>query len=214
MNRAMNPPARTETVPLRELDDEGFAERYGCARFTATVGYNRGGAGMIKDVLWVQAGEHYTIPMRYRRPSGIGVHGGQDGAAGAIWWFSDQEERRKGLLGISGEVYAAATPIAGNVDPETNAPDAGGEYAYFGRVPIWQTDPMAMWRYKTNGGGGWGEPLEREPERVMRDVRDGYVSIEGALRDFGVVVEGDPERHPEKLEIDADATARARAERA
>ena len=35
-------------------------------------------------------------------------------------------------------------------------------------------------RTQTGGGGGYGEPWEREPERVRRDVSDGYVSRAGA----------------------------------
>lgn len=40
----------------------------------------------------------------------------------------------------------------------------------------------------TTGGGGWGDPLLREPELVAYDVLCGLVSIEGARRDYGVVV--------------------------
>jgi N-methylhydantoinase B len=43
-------------------------------------------------------------------------------------------------------------------------------------------------RYLTAGGGGWGDPLERDPERVLRDVIEGYVSPEAARRDYGVVL--------------------------
>jgi N-methylhydantoinase B len=39
------------------------------------------------------------------------------------------------------------------------------------------------------GGGGWGDPLERPPEVVMRDVVAGYVSREAAVRDYGVEVD-------------------------
>ena len=59
-----------------------------------------------------------------------------------------------------------------------------------------------MLRYVNNGGGGWGDPLTRDPELVKRDVRDGYVTIEGAARDYGVVVQGDPENDPEGLVVD------------
>lgn len=43
------------------------------------------------------------------------------------------------------------------------------------------------------GGGGWGDPLQRDPERVLRDVRDGLVSAEVARDVYGVVLseEGD-----------------------
>ena len=40
-----------------------------------------------------------------------------------------------------------------------------------------------------NAGGGYGDPLERDPEAVLGDVLDGYVSIEGARGDYGVVID-------------------------
>ncbi len=54
------------------------------------------------------------------------------------------------------------------------------------------------------GGGGYGDPLERDPFLVRRDVLAGRVSAEGARRDYGVVLAG------EALRIDLEAT---RAER-
>jgi len=51
-----------------------------------------------------------------------------------------------------------------------------------------------------------GNPLERDPEYVKRDVRDEYVSIEGARTLYGVVIKGDPVHDPEGLEIDVEAT--------
>ena len=50
------------------------------------------------------------------------------------------------------------------------------------------------------GGGGYGNPLERDPRRIVRDVRRGHVSIRGALEDYGVVVD-------EELRLDAERTA-------
>ena len=46
---------------------------------------------------------------------------------------------------------------------------------------------------------------------VLADVRDEYVSVAGAARDYGVVVVGDPHRDPEGLRIDEEATARLRS---
>ena len=57
----------------------------------------------------------------------------------------------------------------------------------------------------TPGGGGWGDPFEREPDAVLRDVMDDVVSVEGARRDYSVVIaEGG-------RSIDFDATANLRA---
>lgn len=39
------------------------------------------------------------------------------------------------------------------------------------------------------GGGGWGDPLDRDPELVLEDLRDQYVTLEGARHDYGVVID-------------------------
>jgi len=44
---------------------------------------------------------------------------------------------------------------------------------------------------QTGGGGGWGDPWKRDPQRVVADVIDGYVTPEGAERDYGVVLRAD-----------------------
>jgi N-methylhydantoinase B len=63
-------------------------------------------------------------------------------------------------------------------------------------------------RIRTTGGGGWGDPLDRDPERVCVDVWHGKVSLEAAERDYGVVVvAGDDDDEPA---VDADATASLR----
>ena len=62
----------------------------------------------------------------------------------------------------------------------------------------------------SGGGGGYGDPLTRDPGAVLEDVIDGYVSIVGALRDYGVVIR---ERDWEALdyELDLKATNAARS---
>ncbi|MEU9123578.1 hydantoinase B/oxoprolinase family protein [Streptomyces sp. NPDC048506] len=62
-------------------------------------------------------------------------------------------------------------------------------------------------RIRTTGGGGWGDPLDRRTESVVRDVRWGKVSAQGAYEDYGVVVVGDGD----DLRADEDATAALRA---
>jgi N-methylhydantoinase B len=62
-------------------------------------------------------------------------------------------------------------------------------------------------RLDTPGGGGFGDPLTREPERVLADRREGYISVAATERDYGVVlVESE-----NGLTIDQDATAQRRA---
>ena len=38
------------------------------------------------------------------------------------------------------------------------------------------------------GGGGIGNPLNRVPDSVLEDVKDGYVSLEAARREYGVII--------------------------
>ena len=65
----------------------------------------------------------------------------------------------------------------------------------------------SCWSWQLGGGGGWGDPLERDPQAVRDDVLDGYVSALGARRDYGVVLNDDGR------EIDAVATREERAAR-
>lgn len=60
------------------------------------------------------------------------------------------------------------------------------------------------------GGGGLGDPLERPAEQVVEDVIDGYVSIERAKRDYGVVI-CEIDRELDLFEIDEKATEAERA---
>ena len=180
---------------------------------TGGAGYNRGGNALFRDTLWLRPAEHHLMSLRYKRRSGFGVEGGGDGRTGGIWIFPPGADGFGELPPTGADSYCGATPVAGLLDPETNAPSPEGRYLYPYRVPSWHTEPMSVLRYLNNGGGGYGDPFAREPERVLRDVRDGYVSIDGAARDYGVVVRGDPDEDPEGLVVDEDATAELRGGR-
>ncbi len=65
--------------------------------------------------------------------------------------------------------------------------------------------------YDYGGGGGWGSPYDRDPQAVLDDVLDEYVSVEGALRDYGVALTGSLEDLT--LAVDEAATAAERARR-
>lgn len=176
---------------------------------TGGPGLHRGGPAIVRDTLWLQAADHNLMSLHYRRPAGFGVGGGGDGVNGGVWIWPPAEDGTPASPGV--DSYQGATPLAGRVDPETGAPDPDGEFVYPYRRPSWPTEPMTVMRYINRGGGGWGDPFARDPERVLIDVRDGYVTIAGAARDYGVVVAGDPDEDPEGLVIDHDATAKLRA---
>jgi len=65
---------------------------------------------------------------------------------------------------------------------------------------------------RSAGGAGYGSPLERVPESVLEDVREGYITAPRAADGYGVVLTGDPERF-ETLAINHDATNALRANR-
>ena len=65
--------------------------------------------------------------------------------------------------------------------------------------PLRRGDVVSL---RSSGGGGWGDPLDRDPEEVLADVRDGYLSEAAARRDYGVAVDSG--------QIDEPATAAAR----
>ncbi len=69
--------------------------------------------------------------------------------------------------------------------------------------------PGEGYAYRYGGGGGWGDPTERDPQAVLDDVLDEYVSIEAAERDYGVVLTGTLEELD--LAVDVEATAQRRA---
>ena len=56
----------------------------------------------------------------------------------------------------------------------------------------------------TGGGGGWGDPLLRDPEKVAQDVIDGFVTVDRAKSDYGVVLAVNT------LEVDQEATVSLR----
>jgi N-methylhydantoinase B len=61
-----------------------------------------------------------------------------------------------------------------------------------------------LFRHEVAGGGGWGDPLERDPALVLRDVLNDFVSECAAREDYGVVFKGKP------LSVDTVATVALR----
>jgi len=82
-----------------------------------------------------------------------------------------------------------------------------------GKDKMLPTMPMESFQAKAGdvfrlvgaGGGGYGNPLDREPSRVLADVVEQKVTIEGAARDYGVVIT------PKTLTVDEAATEKLRA---
>jgi N-methylhydantoinase B len=62
-----------------------------------------------------------------------------------------------------------------------------------------------VFRHEVAGAGGWGDPLERDPQAVLKDVRNELISIQTAADDYGVVID------IANWKVDLDATKAQRA---
>jgi N-methylhydantoinase B/oxoprolinase/acetone carboxylase alpha subunit len=136
-------------------------------------------------------------------PAGCGVRGwGRDGLGTGA----------RGRGARARRALKSTTRLFGGKDGACNevvVERAGAAY----RSPHWSKDEDIRMvagdavHVRTPGGGGYGDPLARDPELVRRDVARGYFKIEDAARDYGVLVTGEP------LAVDPEATARLRQER-
>jgi N-methylhydantoinase B len=121
-----------------------------------------------------------------RVPNSTGLFGGMEGSCNTVWH-------------VAGD---GASPVGRVVSPETLS--AAGEPRDLGPKPgFFALGAGEVFAYSFQGGGGFGDPLEREPERVLADVAAGRVGVDEAARTYGVAVAGG--------EVDAVATARRRA---
>ena len=96
--------------------------------------------------------------------------------------------------GLQGAGKGTGTRIVQNPDTDRSR-ELPREGAF---IPVAQQDVVTI---VSGGGGGFGDPLERDPELVLRDVRNGKVTPEGARRDYGVALRGDTELDLEATEL-------------
>jgi N-methylhydantoinase B len=105
--------------------------------------------------------------------------------------------------GLFGGADGAPAAYLINCGTAEERPAAPGFLSKGSGIKLGRGDIVCQW---TAGGGGFGDPLERSPELVARDVRLGYITRESAERNYGVVL-------TEGLEPDLAATEESRRER-
>src|ERR1700687_4823535 len=109
-----------------------------------------------------------------------------------------------GWCGLNGA--KAGQPFCVTIDAEGEGYDLGG---LVDGEPVLKGQVV---RVVTTGGGGWGDPLQRELELVLRDVVEGRVSLASAETDYGAVFKDTgPADQPV---IDEAATRQRRAAKA
>jgi N-methylhydantoinase B len=144
--------------------------------------------------------EHYSL-----RPgsAGAGIHRGGHGLIRSIrtlrparLFFLDERQRTQpwglygGRAGAANDAYVERHDGTIEMVP-----------AKFDALPLAPGDAFVM---RTGGGGGWGDPFQREPTLVLRDVRVGLLTIAQARDAYGVAITADP------LVVDQEETARLR----
>ena len=97
--------------------------------------------------------------------------------------------------GLHGGQESAKTRVI--LNPDSNPEELPNKVI----IPVQQGD---SWRLECPGGGGWGNPIERNPEAVLTDVIEGKVSLKRAKDTYGVVIRED-------LTIDINATEQSRS---
>mgnify|MGYP000138559761 FL=1 len=147
---------------------------------------------------------------RYSLMTDSGGAGKFRGGSGTCWevepldsdmtFITFGEGRRIPATGAGGAASAMIEPKVGRLEITRN-----GETEVIKQNVIETIRPGDRAANMNPGGGGYGDPFEREIAAVIRDIRNGLVSIEGARADYGVVV-----ADAETLAVDEAATAALR----
>ena len=175
--------ANVETVeaafPIRYLFRRRMKDSGGPGRW-------RGGTGgelAITPHKAPDGGIHYVVSGKgTRHPMSEGLSGGYPGAPNSYVWVKSGDD--------TGAAFATSLEAMGGQQ----------ERISFGVFPLMGADACYV---RWNGGGGYGDPLAREAERVQADIMAGLVSREAGAAIYGVVLAGDGT-------IDVEATAARR----
>jgi N-methylhydantoinase B/oxoprolinase/acetone carboxylase alpha subunit len=181
MHVTMDPLGNCQNLPA-ETAEMLFPLRYNAFEMvtdSSGPGRFRGGAGVRLEIEFIGRGQIITMESSRTRQGSPGTNGGGFG--------SRQKQMRRTIDGTLETV--------GGLDDQGHwLPQMLGGV---------QFKPGESFVFESGGGGGWGDPLDRDPVSVARDVRNELVSREAAEREYGVVL-------TDALEVDTAATQQAR----
>ena len=190
-----NPISRMANVETLEA---AFPVRYLFRRRapdTGGPGKHRGGTGMEFAIVPHDApdgGIHYVLTGKGADfPMSDGFAGGYPGAPNQYIWVQNNEAEVQDV-NVDTRFVQSVDEMPGELQPIS-----------WGVFPLMGEDAFYL---RWNGGGGFGDPLEREPAAVLVDVREGTVSLEAARDVYGVVLTDGAEA------VDEEGTAAAREE--
>jgi N-methylhydantoinase B/oxoprolinase/acetone carboxylase alpha subunit len=189
LTAVINPIGNDMNQPV-EIFETRFPWRY----LEYSLNENSGGAGRYRGGLGVRqrlqlladSASMSLIAERFRRPP-FGLFGGHSPLPSECGHYNDSR-----LLRPGDSAFHHVPDLFQVVSPSKWA-----------RVRILRGTVVEN---RTTGGGGYGDPYSRPPEMVREDVLDGYVSVQAAVGEYGVVLD-------EHLAVDIEATRRVRQQK-
>lgn len=132
-----------------------LVESYGLRQDSGGPGRTRGGLGTRRILKVLAPQVTVSVMMDHVKQGAWGAFGGMSGGLAGIWI------KKKGR-----DCFETFSAIYGTVSPSK-----------FANLIVEDGDEIML---DSAGGGGYGDPLAREPESVRQDIRDGFVSREAA----------------------------------
>ena len=194
---------RTIVIEYAERETPLVVWEFGLVMDSAGAGRFRG--GFSPSYTFEALNDAYVTPMldRVRRPA-YGAAGGGSGMT--TYGFLVDKDKYGSPVGWNGVVPAERmTRLYGIYDDEGRPDPVGGELGKGARymtckVAGYHLAPGEVLRVMAASPGGYGNPLERDPERVLADVANERISRAQAERTYGVLLEEDGRA------VDANAT--------
>ncbi|MCH9649355.1 MAG: hydantoinase B/oxoprolinase family protein [Deltaproteobacteria bacterium] len=176
-----------------------------------TTGFPSGVAGVPAEVMETQAP---ILQLKRALRTDSGGPGKFRGGLGQATDFAHLGHDTWSVSGMVDRTKYAAPGLQGGLPGQLGEFRLNDEKAA-PKTILWM-EPGAVISMDPPGGGGYGEPQQRDPLLVLQDVINGYVSIESSRKIYGVAINylGSPSqrvRLPGHYEIDFEATAKLRA---
>ena len=173
---------------------------------SAGIGKHRGGVGAFVTVESLAPVEITCVAERIR----VGAPGHRGGGRGmpALAWFVEKVDDVPAPTWNGVAPVSSLRPLFGRFDDQGRPDPVKGVVGNGARYDVSKfsglvLEPGQVFRVCVGGGGGWGNPLERDPAKVLDDVLDELVSLEAARDDYGVVLCLDEHERPA---VDLDET--------
>ena len=170
------------------------------------------GGLMYRGSVEVDESKYPMLFKSIRVASGGGGAGKFRGSPGAEVIYGPRQDPMTVVVSCDGQVNPPRGVRGGQAGPAaaTYKVDAAGNEEKLPGVVECKLQPGEWVRGVDAGGGGYGNPLERDPARVLKDVLEKWETPERAHDVYGVVFSGNID--DESLQVDFDATQSRRAE--